>query len=270
MYGRTATEGDLLGVFEDDADRAAGEPFLTYLVPIYDGFDKEIANLVGTITGFLVWGHFFRNILPEGISGIQVVLDTGDCGQKFNWILDGHDAKFLGGGDMHETKYDEYEIYTPFGVYENMQAVLESGVCMNSISVYPTSSFENSFHTARPVALTAAVGAVFLLVILAFFALDFFQTKRNDKVLATAAKTSAVVTSLFPAGFRDRILQDAMNADAPGHTTKSFFASHNQRIKNFVEGIDEGDDPCLPGKESKPIADFFPEVTVMVSDACAM
>lgn len=268
MYGRTLTEVDLLGVFEDNTERASGEPFSTYFVPIFDGFDREMADLVGTITGFLVWGHFFRNILPEGVSGIHIVLDTGDCGQKFSWMLDGSNAKFLGGGDMHEAKYDEYEVYTPFGVYEDMQAVLESGVCMNSISVYPTSSFEDSFHTARPVALMAAVGAVFILVILSFFALDFFQTKRNDKVLATAAKTSAVVTSLFPAGFRDRILQDALNADAPGHSTSRFFASHNQRIKNFVDRIDEGDDSCLPGKVSKPIADFFPEVTVMVSSAC--
>lgn len=269
IFGRLATQDSgILRIFKDEIGRAPGEPFSTYFVPLYDTFGKD--HLVGTMTGFLVWGRFFRNLLPHGVSDIDLVLDSGDCGEHFTWRLDGTNATFLGEGDLHETKFDKYKFSTLFGEYEDTQAVVESGVCLFSVSVYPSSSFEGTFETSKPVYLSAVVGSVFLLVIVAFFSFDYFQTKRNDKVLKSAAKTSSVVTSMFPTEFRDRLMQNTETQNAKNEQSKMkksvYFASQDQRIKHFLKDGDDEDDDRVFGRSSKAIADFYPDVTVMFAD----
>ena len=263
-YGAIVVEETLAPVFGVDVSQ--GQPSSAYYVPVFDDFRKT--NVVGIISGFLVWGDFIQNLLPTGVDGINVILDSGKCGLQFTWRLDGPKAVFLGAGDLHEAEYDDYAFSTIFGKDEESQAFYDAGICTLTIRVYPSDEFKNDFSTRRPVILSALVGGVFILVVVSFFAFDFFQTRRNRIVLASAAKTSSLVTSLFPAAFRDRLLQDSESEEQKQNgkrkkSKKTFYASHNDRIRKYLDGSTGDGDDVSATFQSKPLAEFYPDVTVM-------
>lgn len=268
FYGPTVDTMTMLTIFPDEMNttRDPREPLSTYLVPIYDKFDRSSARMVGLLNGFVQWGLFFSDLLSTDVGDVMVVVDNGNCGRQFTWRIDGRVAVFLDESDLHETKYDNYKISTLFGSTSRNGTGGDS--CLYQVHVYPSSNFEANYTTNKPVIIAAVVGCIFAFVVMAFFAFDYFQTQRNDKILSTAAKASAVMNAVFPAQFRDRLLVDGSqeneNSDSnvQQSKTKTYFASHNQRIKKFLDG---SDDAMLQTK-SKPIAEFYPEITVMFAD----
>jgi class 3 adenylate cyclase len=84
--------------------------------------------------------------------------------------------------------------------------------------------------------------------------------------VATALRTNAIVSSLFPSNVRDRVIKQAEEQAERDIGNTSVFASANNRLKNFLE-----DGPGDSGKQdgtfsAKPIADLFPETTLMFAD----
>jgi hypothetical protein len=69
--------------------------------------------------------------------------------------------------------------------------------------------------------------------------------------MRTAARSNAIVSSLFPDAVRKRLMEDSDG-------TK--FASQNNRLKSFLSGKESD------GTDAKPIADLFPHTTVMFAD----
>lgn len=269
IYGRSVDSSESFNVFPDEFNSRSKvhpqEPFTTYFSPLYDTFDRHGARMVGTMSGVLRWGLFFTDLLPAAINGIDIVLDSS-CNQTFTWRILGQDASFRGNGDEHETDYNQYEYSAIFGSYDDPQAVVAAGACIVTVRVYPSRHLEDQHITHRPVYFSVTVGSIFVLVTLSFLAFDYFQTQRNNKVIESAAKTSAVVNSVFPAEFRDRILQqsegkDRANTGTDKYNKKTFFASHNQRIRKFLDGTEDALDV-----KSKPLAELFPEVTIMFAD----
>jgi class 3 adenylate cyclase len=84
--------------------------------------------------------------------------------------------------------------------------------------------------------------------------------------MATALRTNAIVSSLFPSNVRDRILKDAEEQVEREMNTKSSFVHAKHRLKSFLE--DEPDDArkSTDAFSTKPIADLFPETTLMFAD----
>jgi class 3 adenylate cyclase len=86
--------------------------------------------------------------------------------------------------------------------------------------------------------------------------------KRNEKLIASAAKSNAIVTSLFPDNIRERLMGQ------PDTNTKNSSTYH---LKSFL--LDVGDSKGGNGedgarKASRPLADLFLETTVMFADIC--
>jgi class 3 adenylate cyclase len=84
--------------------------------------------------------------------------------------------------------------------------------------------------------------------------------------VATALRTNAIVSSLFPSTVRDRVMKEAEEQAERDMGNPSMFPSINNRLKNFLE-----DGPGDSGKQdgtflTKPIADLFPETTLMFAD----
>ncbi|KAL7556532.1 hypothetical protein ACA910_018274 [Epithemia clementina (nom. ined.)] len=93
-------------------------------------------------------------------------------------------------------------------------------------------------------------------MIAAFLAYDRFQRKRNTKIVANAAKSNALVSSLFLSNIRDRLLQ-------PVSTTKNTMPRSNMgKLQFFLDGSDSE----AGSGEDKPIADLFLETTIMFAD----
>ena len=267
------------------------EPFASYYQPIFDSFDESSRRIVANLQLFIRWGVYFSGKLPDGVEGINLVLSSTTCNVTFTWELVGRKAVFLNATDVHDTAYDSQVISSPFNTYENIDLAKELGVCFYTISIYPSSTFEDSYRSQTPIVVTCIVGAVFFSMMAAFLAYDNFQRKRNIKVVANAAKSNALVTSLFPNNVRDRLLmmdepnegteqQGFLQEPHPAGQHKStkgshaFFKTNRGQLKTYVDGgkrnpgsqLEDGTEVGDNHTNSKPIADLFLETTILFAD----
>ena len=97
------------------------------------------------------------------------------------------------------------------------------------------------------------IAITFAVVVVTFFVYDMFVQRRNMKLIQNAAKSNAVVTSLFPGAMRDKVLEQGALTNPFGQTKK--------KMKNFLIG--STDSSLL---DSKPLAELFLETTVMFAD----
>lgn len=88
---------------------------------------------------------------------------------------------------------------------------------------------------------------------LIFMIYDYLVQRRNEKLIESAAKSNAIVSSLFPGALRDRMMesQPVMSGGSP---------------KNLVNFMMKGGDGEATNKKSKPMADIFLETSVLFAD----
>lgn len=124
--------------------------------------------------------------------------------------------------------------------------------------LYPSSDFEDAAYDDLPIFAAVCSAAVFFLIALAFFMYDSFVQRRNAKVVAAAAKTNAIVLSLFPAHIRDRLVGSS-NMGGGGQSGKK----KSNGLKGFLLENKGGEDGSRTS--NKPIAELFPSTTVMMA-----
>jgi len=90
--------------------------------------------------------------------------------------------------------------------------------------------------------------------------------------MATAKRTNAIVSSMFPSNVRDRILKEAKEQAGENMNINDrqgiFGGGAKSKIKDF---LDDGNGPdakvkSLEPYSTKPIADLFPETTIVFAD----
>lgn len=254
--------------------------------PIYQDFSDN-SKIVGTIVTVLTWDTYFTNLLHEGAKGLNIIMrDT--CGDVFSYLVDGPNAIYLGEGDVHDPKYGHMEYVVPFGpphdkyIYEDNDDANEH--CLYTLHIFPTQEMEDSYSTSRPIIFTVTVVLIFLFTSFVFLCYDYLVQRRQDKVQNAAVRSNAIVSSLFPAEVRDRLYQQSNETDLKGKGGKSKDVNGNEpgakfRLKSYLDDNggkrDEGDDDdakelamsAIPEMyETKPIADLFPNATVMFAD----
>ena len=113
----------------------------------------------------------------------------------------------------------------------------------------------------------AVVGFAFIVLIVSFFIYDIYVQKRNSKVVAVAAKTNEIVASLFPEAVRDRLFEDKKDGTKK---EKGANESDEAMIQKFLSGSAEMDDEVDEEDDfmykSRPIADLYPQTTIMFAD----
>jgi class 3 adenylate cyclase len=97
----------------------------------------------------------------------------------------------------------------------------------------------------------AVVAFTFILVAAVFFIYDLLVQHRNEKIVVTAARSNAIVSSMFPDAIRDRLLQRNELSSKHGH------------LKSYLLN---GDDGASGNLSLKPLADLFLETTVLFAD----
>jgi Adenylate and Guanylate cyclase catalytic domain len=126
-----------------------------------------------------------------------------------------------------------------------------------SITLYFSKKFHSSNASHLATISTISVVAVFLFMAMAFAMYDRFVRHRNDKIMGAAARSNGIISSLFPSQVRDRLF--AAN-DGPISSSKQDL-SKQRLLGNESE---DGDDELA--YKSMPIADLFPETTVLFAD----
>ena len=165
----------------------------------------------------------------------------------FTFELQGPTPVYLGPGDLHDPAFK-------FFLRKLQLQEHREGVCIHEIVIYPTIVLRSEYATEKPKQYTAIVVLAFIITGILFIVYDRLVTSHSESAVANAKRTSAIVSSLFPANVRDRLFE---------HPPKE------SKMNN--SGMDAFDNDSLVDDQanrskSKPIADLFPEVTVMFAD----
>lgn len=155
---------------------------------------------------------------------------------------------------------------------------------LTSVTVYATTSYISSHQTWRPGVFAAVTAAGFASVAIVFLLYDRVVQRKNAELRGAAERTTALVSSLFPANVHDRLFDSKLSetAKANGKKTPNKTRLSDVANENFAETAtnvsshsinhdleedeeDEQDSENLFFK-SKPIADLFPSTTIMFAD----
>ena len=160
--------------------------------------------------------------------------------------------------------------------------------CNLEVYLYPASSLKDLYITNMPSYYALMVFATFLILSVAFFVYDCVVERRRGRVMAVAEKTGRIVTSLFPGQFADQLIAEDKQKEKDAKKKKKKLViqeAPNRQLKKFMDnkpakekggGMDgsgrlgygdgapdsHGESPLFLA-QSKPIADLFPDTTVL-------
>ena len=282
-------------VFSEAADMTRLQPFVSrssigpqsiILQPIYADYQKP-APLVGMLIAFYQWDTYFANSIPNGRNGtIAFVNDT--CGSGFTYMIDGSEAVYIGAGDIDNAQ-DFLQDYS-FRFAEDKTP----DNCAFIVTTHPTATLQASYKVYTPSLYTSIVLLVVILVMLIFIVYDCMVSRRQQKVMVVANHTKALVQSLFPKvsqgaaalksyikeslfssfhflqlfkSVTDRLLREA-ELQAEQERKKMLYPKNRLEAYLGDEGVSKPVEPpdSTIVYQTKPIADLFPEATVMFGD----
>eukprot|EP00934_Nitzschia_sp_Nitz4_P001455 Nitzschia sp. Nitz4//scaffold32_size149145//139255//142862//NITZ4_002902-RA/size149145-augustus-gene-0.44-mRNA-1//1//CDS//3329548138//1455//frame0 len=254
----------------------SSEPLSEIHYPIFktavDDIFNEGTDNATDFVGFLFLSFYWRNLmldmLPEGVDGLVVVATT-TCNTSFSYEINGPSLNFLGFGDHHDSEFDDMFAEASYSELHNFKSGVNvySGLdvsedlCAYNFRVYPSKQFESLYETNTPAVYTVVTVAIFLFTSCVFMLYDWFVEQRQRRVMSAAVKSSAIVSSLFPKNVRERLFNLENNANtraSPKIKLKSFISDENPSSKNMDDASTE--------PTSQPIADLFPDATVMFGD----
>eukprot|EP00980_Cylindrotheca_fusiformis_P017450 scaffold5439_cov132-Cylindrotheca_fusiformis.AAC.9 len=217
-------------------------------------FDKD-SKTAGYIVGVFPWESVFIDLLPPDVNGIYIVVES-DCGSVFTYTANGGKRDISELGDRHEPKqvYEGMAVRSQFFSMDYSPGATTR--CSFELIVYPSDEFLESYESDDAGLYAGLVAVVFIFTALLFFLHDKYSKKKQEQVAMQAKRAEAIVTSVFPKEVGLRLIQEAAKDEADKLSSKKM-------INNFlVEKTDAYDS----GNRSKPIADLFPETTVMFAD----
>lgn len=256
---------DFSFLHEDPTKHSTAHPHSALLYPIYSNLNSDLhSNIVGFLVAILPWDFYFRDLLPQGTNGIIVVLqDT--CAGQYTYQINGPESVFLGEGDLHDRKYDYLEVSNEFLDFKYYEGIDGNKECHYDIRVYPSAELEQQYRTSIPIIYTSVLVSVFVFMALVFILYDKIVELQQEKMLAAAARTTKIVSSLFPSNVRDRIFKDVEEQgeeDFKKSKSTVYGEAPKAQLRDFLQDNDEERTPF----ETKPIADLFPSATIMFAD----
>jgi hypothetical protein len=122
-------------------------------------------------------------------------------------------VEFLGTGDLRDPDFEHLEL---IGAWfdqgldsgEHSSYNQQEAGCDFTLHVYPTKELCDSMKSNDPVSFTLAVVFIFLLTSIVFVLYDCLVQKRQKKAMTSAHQSNALVSSLFPAQVRDRLMAE--------------------------------------------------------------
>jgi CHASE domain len=236
-----------------EADQS-GNPKSYLVTPVRAGIDavKERQAIAGLLVTFIRWKTVITQAVAQHeLQGLRLVL-SDSCGESYTFSTNGTEAAFKGVGDLHDGRYSNLRVnasFTPFEQSVGNEVFYD--VCHYDLFVYPTLTLESTHSTSTPAVYAVVIVMAFALVALTVLFYDYTVQRRQNHVMAATKRTNAIVTSLFPANVRDRILKDMEN-----------------QVENdfdYYKNLD-ANNPHQSASNARPIADLYPDATILFAD----
>eukprot|EP00526_Cylindrotheca_closterium_P004007 CAMPEP_0113645796 /NCGR_PEP_ID=MMETSP0017_2-20120614/24155_1 /TAXON_ID=2856 /ORGANISM="Cylindrotheca closterium" /LENGTH=1160 /DNA_ID=CAMNT_0000557583 /DNA_START=12 /DNA_END=3494 /DNA_ORIENTATION=- /assembly_acc=CAM_ASM_000147 len=227
----------------------------SYLIyPVREDFRQD-SDTMGFLIGIVSWEAFFNFNLPPTVNGIYTVVKS-NCGKKFTFVRNGNKPSFFESDDTHDPRYDVDKVMYPF--FERQAGNLEevdTEFCQFDLDIYPSDDFRASFDPTDPSIYAGLIVVAFVFFGAIFFLYDRFTKNRQKKLQEQAKRAEAIVTSVFPEGVGLRLIQQAHQE-----------ATNPQSSKKMLNSFLSKNDMTGANLRRKPIADLFPNTTVMFAD----
>jgi class 3 adenylate cyclase len=164
-------------------------------------------------------------------------------------------AVFIGNGDLHDASFNTYRRTIDFSenYFDPELTSSTEGHCEIILDAYPSNEYVEPFKNFIPAIFTIVIASLFVIMAIIFAVYNRFVQSRNNKVVNAAARSNAIVSSLFPSNVRDRLLAENLVDQNHGGKRNGKGLSANNAYRDGVY-------------KSKPIADLFPETTVLFGD----
>ena len=217
------------------------QPHSFRYIPVFRSLQDNTSDAVAIINFPVAWDVPLRHTLPEAVENVNVVL-RNTCNQTFTYLVHGPDAYYIGEGALHDRTFDADRI--SFDLWESTDPnfLTDPYHCRFSVDVYPTRAFRDSHVSKTPKVFAVVIAGTFLLMIAVFVIYDLIVQRRNRVLVLNAARSNAIVTSLFPKNIRDRMVaQEETEGDNRKKGSKA-------------------------GPKGPPIADLYLESTILFAD----
>jgi hypothetical protein len=251
------------------------QPISRIIFPVFDRLQVSGApQVVAILVAAFHWEDVLQDILPPNSSPVVVVLENS-CGQVHTYEINGEDAVYGGQGDLHDRRYDDSKRVSGM-IFERLseassptkkfQFVALDDRCSHKLYVYPTNAMEDDFISPTAWWFVGIIASVFVLASVLIFFYHWFVERRQKMVMRQAKQADNMVASIFPAAVRQRLFEGATEGPLP-----ALLNSQKQRIKTFLEPGEDGTAMGTNGEprdviNDKPMADLFPDVTIMFAD----
>lgn len=191
---------------------------------------------------------------------------ANSCQHPVTYEIRGESATFLGVGNLADPKYNDMMVKADLDgsklVIEpdTVALTVNQNLCNYTLQVYPTQEGDDHYNDKFPLYITLIVAVVFVFTMGIFVLYDGMVEKRQRKVLDTAKRSTAIVTSMFPRKVRDQLLQ----APVQGNATKLRYFARDKAGENASDTQKLTSAEGGSAFSSEPIADLFPECTGML------
>lgn len=114
------------------SDLPAGEtehPHSFFMHPIYERLHDPSSKIVATLLIGSAWDASLKNLLPEGVNGLDVVI-SNNCNQSFTYRINGPTVQYQGWGDLHEREYDSQSVRVSLSSGEHPKFATTEGHCI--------------------------------------------------------------------------------------------------------------------------------------------
>jgi hypothetical protein len=246
----------------------SGDPYGYIYYPIprdstwNDPNRSEVANggdsiaAIASIT--ILWKSYFENVVPKGHGMVCVINNT--MGQIFTLSIDAtSNVQLIDYDDVHEPNFDylrvSYILSTDERYDGSTDVPFSDDFISYTIHLYPSQAMKDSYITSTPIIVAFGMILCFLITLYVFCFYDGVVSKRQKLVMDNAYKTYSIVSSLFPATVRDRMIQD--------NTVHNESATALGRSANLLLQKNSNHSNKTKFDAATAIADFYPAATVL-------
>eukprot|EP00523_Entomoneis_sp_CCMP467_P017696 CAMPEP_0168809860 /NCGR_PEP_ID=MMETSP0726-20121227/3304_1 /TAXON_ID=265536 /ORGANISM="Amphiprora sp., Strain CCMP467" /LENGTH=1173 /DNA_ID=CAMNT_0008861859 /DNA_START=128 /DNA_END=3649 /DNA_ORIENTATION=- len=186
----------------------------------------------GHLSAAIPWTSLLTNILQEHQTGITVVVDSCNGAEVHTYRINGKDADYIGAGDLHDGDYDPMGYSNYFYGFVDRTALEGLFYCKHEIIVYPSNEYEDHFVSVAANTYAVTIAAVAFFAIILFLGYDMIVRRQQSLVL--------------------------------GEAERSQVSTHSTHSNNLLNFMSKGEHKTV--EAARPIAELFPEATVMFAD----
>jgi class 3 adenylate cyclase len=256
------------------------EPHSFLIEPVFDEFMGD-PNLIGVLSTLLPLDFFLRDILHVGSERIFAII-RDSCGKNYTYAIFGPDTEYLGEGDLHDKSFNDLKV--SISITANIRTDVESIPCELTMDLYPSEVMQDSHRTSNSWIYTGIIIAIFLGSLTVFLMYERYAQRRIKTEMASASTTMSILATLFPSSVHERLFSSGKDSKARhdlandendsvnkagGRSNKASDAPHLKKLtaeeRNYSDVTGHGE--VVNGMyTTKPIADFFPDATIMFAE----